>query len=124
MKMRIQGDAIRFRLTRPEVEHFATSGRVETAIHFPGGGSLVYALERSRDVRTVEAAFDGRAVRVRLPERVAAEWADSDEVSITGRAAVESGELEIAVEKDFQCLHKGEGAKDPDAYPNPAVGSL
>lgn len=121
MKMRIQGDAIRFRLTRPEVEQFAGSGRVETAVHFPGGVSLSYVLERSSNAREVEASFDGRAVRLRVPDAVAAQWTGSDEVSMTGRTTVVGGALEIVVEKDFQCLHKGDAAKDPNAYPNPAA---
>ncbi|MBS1872431.1 MAG: hypothetical protein JSU00_04400 [Acidobacteria bacterium] len=114
MKMRIQGDAIRFRLNRREVEAFAESGRASGSLAFPGGGALVYTLERSA-APDVTARFEGGAIRVGVPASALTGWASTDQVGI--HVQVES--LEVIIEKDFQCLHKGEAGKDPDAYPNP-----
>jgi hypothetical protein len=50
-----------------------------------------------------------------VPHQVAQHWAESDEVGITGG----DGTLEIIIEKDFQCMHKGVDARDPEAFPNP-----
>jgi hypothetical protein len=116
MKMRIQGNAIRFRLNRVEVSQFETSGSVAGSIGFPGGGNLMYSLEKGGDA--LGATFDGGAIRVRIPEALAREWTGTDRVGINERAEG----LEVTIEKDFQCLHKGEEGKDPNAYPNPMAG--
>jgi Family of unknown function (DUF7009) len=113
VKLRIQGDAIRLRLTRPEVERFERSGRVECAIHFSGGSQLAYIVERVSGLREIEARYSADTVLVRVPDRMAAEWTGSDQVGL----AASQGGLEIVIEKDFQCLHKDR--RDPEAYPNP-----
>ena len=114
MKMRIQGNAIRFRLNRREVDEFAGVGYVQAAIGFPGGQSLTYAVERG-GAGQVNAVYSGDAIRIQVPETAIRDWAGSDQVSIRAHLA----NLEVILEKDFQCLHKGEAGKDPDAYPNP-----
>ena len=117
MKMRIQGNAIRFRLNRREVEQFSTEGRVEGSIRFPDGSALVYALEQDAAASDLEATYHDGAILVRAPRSLATAWVETDEVGMRKSG----GPLEIIVEKDFQCLHKGEAGKDPDAYPNPAA---
>lgn len=112
MKMRIQGNAIRFRLNRTEVGEFDSAGRVVASIGFPGR-KLSYSLEKGGE--RVGAAFEGDTIRVRIPDALAREWTGTDRVSIHEQAQG----LEVIVEKDFQCLHKGEEGKDPAAYPNP-----
>lgn len=116
MKMRIQGNAIRFRLNRREVGEFDSGGRVAASIAFPGGRRLTYALVKGGEMG---ASFDGSEIRIAVSEAMAAEWAGTDQVGLHARAAAGDGELEIIVEKDFQCMHKGEEGKDPEAYPNP-----
>ena len=120
MKIRIQGNCLRFRLTRTEVARFAEDGRYESVIEFPTG-RLRYAVEAARSLGQPEAAYESDLVLVRLPEGKVHDWAEGDEVALAGSQDLPSGmRLEIIVEKDFQCLHKGDEAKDPDAYPNPA----
>ncbi len=116
MKIRIHGDAIRFRLNRMEVSAFAATGRVESSIHFPGS-PLCYVLQSDAALIAPHADYTEGTIRIRVPAGIATEWATGDEVAL--RAV--QGPLEILVEKDFQCLHKGEEAKDPGAYPNPAA---
>jgi hypothetical protein len=121
VKIRFHGDSIRLRLNRLEVAAFAVTGRVESVIHFPGS-FLCYALESNAALSVAEADYAGGAIRIRVPAGIAAEWAAGDQVALHGVQAVPGGQqLEILIEKDFQCLHKGEAAKDPDAYPNPAA---
>ena len=55
-----------------------------------------------------------------MPHGIATAWAEGDEVALQSVQELPDGTpLKMLVEKDFQCLHKGEEAKDPDAYPNP-----
>lgn len=113
MKMRIQGNAIRFRLNRREVEQLLASGRVSECIQFPGGAALTYAVELAPGATEIEAVYNAGEIRVRAPRELAQRWVETDQAGMTANRAG----LEIVVEKDFQCLHKGAG--DPEAFPNP-----
>jgi hypothetical protein len=117
MKLRIQGNSLRLRLTQKEVAQVRDRGHVESLIEFSPGQELVYLLERSIHAKSVIAAFDGRAIKVTLPMRVMTEWAESDHVSI--EAPSQAG-LHLLIEKDFQCLH-GRGEQDRDAYSHPLM---
>ena len=116
MKLRIQGDSIRLRLTQSEVARFAETGRVEATTHFGAGDALTYAL-RAADVDTLDAAFGGGRLTVLVPRAWAATWADSDEVGIEGARRCDGRTLALLVEKDFECLHRR--ADEPDAFPHP-----
>ena len=123
MKLRVQGNAIRFRLNRREVEEFATTGRAGATVDFGGGAKLRYSLQ-AEAISAVRAAFDGEEVLVRVPRDSALNWAAGETVGLRGSQALENGgELEIVIEKDFQCMHKGGDAMDPEAYPNPMAAS-
>ena len=115
MKLRIQGNSLRLRLTQKEVAQLHDGGRVESFIEFAPGCALVYLLESSFHARSVTANFDGQAIRVTVPTHVMTEWAESGRVSIetTSQAGVQ-----LLIEKDFQCLHKS-GEQDPGVYPHP-----
>ncbi len=116
MKLRVHGNGIRLRLNRRDVDEFARNGRIEAAIEFPGQ-PLVYSLEQGG--AAAEADFDGQTIRIRIPAPVAADWTGSDRVGIEEQV----GNLAIVIEKDFQCMHKGDDAKDPDGYPNPMAAA-
>ncbi|MGO8816791.1 MAG: DUF7009 family protein [Terriglobia bacterium] len=115
MKLRIQGNSLRLRLTRNEVAQLHDCGRVESSIEFGPGRTLAYALEGAPQAASVIASFDGGAIIVAVPTPLITKWAGSDEISIEG--SVQSG-VQVLIEKDFQCLHKP-NHHDPDAYPNP-----
>jgi len=115
MKLRIQGNSLRLRLTRKEVAQLHDCGRAESSIEFAPGRSLVYALEGSTHTTSVTASYDGAAIRVTVPAKLMAEWVEGDRVSIEGDS---QANVQLLIEKDFQCLHKPD-QRDPDAYPNP-----
>ncbi len=124
MKIRIQGDSVRYRLNRKEVAQFAESGRYESAISF-ANGTLRYAIETDPSIDKMEAVYEPGLILVRVPAESARNWAAGDQVALTGSEERGSGgRLEILIEKDFQCLHKGEEGKHPDAYPNPAAATV
>ncbi len=118
MKIRIDGNAIRYRLNRRDVETFAGTGRVEASVHFPNS-TLRYVLESDASAQDITAEYQPGLIRLRVPARMGANWAGGDDIAMESRQA----QLHVLVEKDFQCLHKGEDARDPDAYPNPAAVS-
>jgi len=115
MKLRIQGNSLRFRLTQTEVACLHDRGRVEAAVRFPAGRDLRYAIECSPDAAELSVDYACNSISVLLPRAVATAWAESSQVSIVGSRHLS---VQVLVEKDFQCLHKP-AERDPDAYPNP-----
>jgi hypothetical protein len=126
MKMRIQGNAIRFRLNRKEVAELAVAGRILEFVEFAAAGDqrLVYAIEVDAELYAVVADYHEGKITVRLPQAQAREWLETERIGLDGEQALASGRtLRILIEKDFQCLHTGNGRTedeiDREGYPNP-----
>jgi hypothetical protein len=115
VKLRIQGDVLRLRLTQNEVKDLLDHGLVECAIQFPKGRELRYCVASLPSAAHVSADYLDDSIVVVLPRPVVIQWAQSEHVSIQGSP---HSSVQILVEKDFQCLHKP-SERDPDAYPNP-----
>jgi len=115
MKLRIQGNSLRFRLTKKEVACLRDCGRVEAAVRFPAGRDLRYAITCSPDATEVGVDYARNSICVLLPRALAMAWTESNQVSIVGPHELA---VKVLVEKDFQCLHKP-AKRDPDAYPHP-----
>jgi hypothetical protein len=115
MKLRIQENLLRLRLTQKEVAVLHDHKVVECAIHFPSGRALSYLLASSPDAPEVSVDYEGDSIRIVVPRAAATAWAESTEVTIEGSR---NSCVQILIEKDFQCLHKL-SERDPDAYPNP-----
>jgi hypothetical protein len=121
MKLRVRNNSIRLRLGRSEVAQFASRGYIEEAIEFGRGPDerFIYALERSGDTDTLQAAISGSRMTISVPDLQAGEWADTDLVGMEVEQQVGGGNvLRVLIEKDFACLEKRDG--DEDAFPHPA----
>lgn len=119
MKLRICENSIRLRLTQKEVAHFQRSGRADSTIRFAAGRTLSYSIEQHQNAPKVSATFEGNAIRVVIPADVAIQWTDSDDIGMQASQPIgQNFQLELLIEKDFQCLHRSV-EQDPDAYPNP-----
>jgi hypothetical protein len=130
MKMRIQGNAIRFRLSRKEVAVLAVAGQILESVEFAPAGDqrLVYAIEVDAKLSAVAADYQGGRITVRLPQGQAREWLETERVGLDGEQTLGSGRmLRILVEKDFQCLHTANGRIESEvgreAYPNPLANA-
>jgi hypothetical protein len=120
MKIRIKGNSLRFRLTRPEVERFAESGVVEDGVNF-GSVVLRYALCSTKSAE-MSSTFADNCITVYLPERLVADWMQTDEVGFEHRMSLDGVQdsLYLLVEKDYTCLDKVEEDQS-DHYPNPLL---
>lgn len=116
MKIRIKGNTLRLRLSRTEVDNFGTHGYWEETTHF-GKNNLVYAIRRT-DSGLIEASFDDNKITVNIPEKISAEWVNSNMVGFNN-AATASDTLAILVEKDFKCIDANEIEDQSDNYDNP-----
>ena len=112
MKIRIKGNTIRYRLTRPEVEQFATAGVITEQTDF-GNKKLTYILRASDQPRLI-ATFENDIITLFMPQTMAAEWTGTERVGFEST----HGSLALYIEKDFKCLDNV--AEDQsDNYPNP-----
>jgi hypothetical protein len=96
MKLRLQGNSVRLRLTRSEVERLREIGLVEESVDFGAGEVLAYRLQSRLEQGPVKAAFGLYA---------------------------QSGPLAISIEKDFRCLTRRLDEQEPNAYPHPGQTS-
>lgn len=120
MKLRILDNSVRLRLTRAEVDTVCEEGRIEGRTRFIETRDFSYVLESSRATTTPSASFDGKTIRVRLPETTVREWGASEQVSIRSESTLTGGEtLSLLVEKDFACLAPRKDEDESDMYPHP-----
>ncbi len=123
MKLRIRDNSVRLRLTRTEVDTLRSTGRVSATTSFPEGRRLEYALQCGDDGGQLAATMNGGLITVHVPAAVALEWAESDQVSLSGQQVLDDGaSLTLLVEKDFACLAPREGEDESDMYPHPKSG--
>jgi hypothetical protein len=117
MKLRIQGNSLRLRLTRSEVVGLHRNGVIEETTQFSIGGSLTYRIQRRASIQNIQAEVADRTITVYVPAGALDAWATSDDVGLAAR----DGVLKIAIEKDFRCLTRPrEEEGEADAYPHPA----
>ncbi len=121
MKLRIKGNTIRLRLTKPEVEQFQKKGYLEEVTDF-GARQFTYAVNRLRDAVEMTADFADGILIVHVPGDAADEWFNDDtRVGIESTTDLDGiRTLFIAVEKDFKCVGRDGNAEE--YYENPKEG--
>jgi hypothetical protein len=122
MKIRIQGNSIRYRLREPEVESFKKHGTISEAIQLGDAPSelLRFVLQKS-SFTDVTIQLNDKTTAIHVPEQIAQRWTNSDLVGFDAIIEIGNGrELKILVEKDFKCLD-GSEEDNIGAYPNPSA---
>lgn len=123
MKIRIQGNSLRLRLSQSEVARFHETGQVTDGISFGAMPpvALTYKLERS-SLPEITAGFSDNCISVYVPEEQAATWAVSEqEVGLEHLVRFDGSghSLRVLIEKDFKCLAERSGEDESDNFPNP-----
>ena len=119
MKIRIQGDTIRLRLSQTEIDRLSQTGEIKEATHF-GSDVFAYSISLIDQLTEPTASYRGGKIAVQVPQEMGTEWIESDQVGIENKAYTnQSDGLKILIEKDFQCLHKRRNEDESDAFPNP-----
>jgi hypothetical protein len=118
MKIRIKGNSLRYRLTRPEVERIADTGLVEERVNF-GTATLSYAL-CSTAAGELSAEFKDNRITLYLPAAFIDEWVHTDKVGFEHRVPLNGTDehLYLLVEKDYTCLDNVDEDQSNN-YPNP-----
>jgi hypothetical protein len=125
MKLRIQGNSLRLRVSRSEVARFGEMGRVAETIRFAPEpeAALTYALESSVDANEIGVRWQPGEVAVVIPATAARKWAEGEGVGLYGDCGVGEGRLSVLVEKDFACLDRSD-ADNADTFPHPLHGTV
>ncbi|UPL48906.1 DUF7009 family protein [Hymenobacter sublimis] len=107
MKLRIEDNSLRLRLSEEEVQQFASSGRVAAVVSLGPAPeeSLTYALERAES-EELRVSYGAGALTVKVPAALAAHWTTTDQNGFSATLMVaEDQPLKILVEKDLDCRH-------------------
>lgn len=121
MKLRIKGNSLRLRVTRPELDRLMDEGRIEETVCFtPDDRShLTYSLEHSATAAVPTVRFIPPSLEVRIPTAQAQKWSHGDDVGISATIDLgPKGSLVLLLEKDFACI-QGSEEENRDAFPNP-----
>ena len=111
MKLRMEENSLRLRLSEAEVAQFATAGEVAYTIIFgpTPGQTLRYSLERlpaESAATAVQLRYDAGRLVVQVPATLAQEWTDTEINGFSAQILVaDQAELRILVEKDLDCRH-------------------
>lgn len=125
MKLRIQGNSLRLRVSRSELARFVETGWLEQTIYFgrePGAQlSYVLSLDESGSALNVTASLN--RVTVVLPGAEVQLWSATGQVGIAGEVDLGiRGALSVLVEKDFACLDRSD-SENEDTFANPLAAT-
>ena len=125
MKLRIQGNSLRLRITPSEMARLLENGRIEETIHFAAdqNARLVYALEHRAEEKGIRVRYAPGELAVVISSARARGWAESQDIGLYEQMRSNDRVLDIAIEKDFACLDKSD-AENIDTFPNPKQGSI
>lgn len=109
MKLRIEDDTLRLRLSTAEVRAFATTSRVAAVVHFGPGPAqqLTYALEcADASTTAVQVRYDATGLTVLVPGAVAVAWTSTEQNGFSAELPLAGGRhLRVLVEKELDCRH-------------------
>ncbi len=119
MKLRIKGNSLRLRLTKPEVEKICNDGYLEDKTSF-GKNDLTYVLKKV-NTESLDAELSESRITVNIPSGFIKDWYTNDVVGFSNSDEDNAGKndlLQITVEKDFKCLERS-SEDQSDNYENP-----
>ena len=121
MKLRIQGNSMRLRVSRSELARFAETGSLEETIVFgrEHGAELTYALLRDLERKAVDVQSSPQRVVIAIPAKEVRDWSSTDQVGIAAEVDLgPRGTLSVLIEKDFACLDRSD-EENADTFQNP-----
>lgn len=118
MKLRIKGNSIRLRLSKPEVEKLSAEGMVEEQTSF-ANSALIYTIKKGVDGSDIKADFNSNQLTVYIPENLIVHWPFNNIISLDNRLSDGTyPDLYILVEKDFKCIDNS-SEDQSDNYDHP-----
>jgi len=119
MKLRVKGNSIRLRLTQSEVKRMQTEKKVCESIDFGEDAVFYYELRSERCNKKMQPILKSNQITIVVDQEVINDWADSDQVSISGNYKIsDQNDMILLVEKDFKCLSPRD-EDETDMFPHP-----
>jgi hypothetical protein len=126
MKLRIQSNSMRLRVSRSELARLLAGERIEETVRFARASDarLTYALSSARQDVAARVEYHRGSVTVLLSEEQLKFWGREDQVGIYVALPMDSGySLAVTIEKDFACLDRP-AEENTDTFANPHAGSV
>lgn len=136
MKLRFRKNSLRLRLNQKEVADLAAGRAIEEQVVFPGDTVFRYRIEASPVATETSAEFSGGRISITIPGQSAIHWLGVEDIGLYYSLPSNGNEpspardrdregvtaaLDIAIEKDLECIDAPPSERDPDAYPrNPS----
>ena len=124
MKLRLNGNAIRLRLSQTDVAKLALEGLLEEQLKFSNDTALLYRLLAKEEIRKPAISYAENIITVTIPQDFTNDWPHN---KVTGTSAthttVDGNEIFILIEKDFKCLDNTEEDQS-DNFANPKLMKL
>jgi hypothetical protein len=118
MKVRIQGNSIRMRLSKSNVEQLIAQGVWTEQIAW-GAEKLCYSVERDEDATQMTSTFIDNKITIHIPKSFLEDWDINDIVGFSEEQSLPNDNiLYILVEKDFKCTDNT-NQDQSDFYENP-----
>ena len=100
MKLRLEGNNIRIRVRKSDLEKLKAEGMIGEAVAFSDNLYFYYKLKTASHLTEIKAEFLQNVIQVTIPLSMAMDWANSETVGL--EHTLES-RLNILIEKDFPC---------------------
>ena len=120
MKLRINGNSVRYRLSQSEVQKFSEDGYLEEKLNFISA-QFIYVLEAKKGITNIEVDYASNKLTMYFPFDEKQIWRDTDRVGYSNKIQItEANIMSILLEKDFVCLDEVEEDQS-DNFPNPKL---
>lgn len=111
MKLRCTENSIRIRVKKSDLQCLADEGKVVESIQFLAGNYFYFELAVA-EVTTPQATLEKNSLCVKLPEKQANHWINSQQVGIEYHQKLEGkATLHLLIEKDFPCKDRADEDK-------------
>lgn len=101
MKIRIQGNSLRFRLKKSEIEKLALEKYISEEVVFDANTKFSYSII-AKDIEEISVFFKDNTISVIIPLSQEKLWTQTDLISIRNNISTPI----ILLEKDFKCTSK------------------
>jgi hypothetical protein len=109
MKLRIEGNSIRLRVKKSDLEKLKKEGIVRENVAFLKGFHFYYELKTDDKIKSIEASFSSGTIAVSIPLSMSDAWIDTEQVGLENTS--ENG-LFVLIEKDFPCKTRADEDKN------------
>jgi hypothetical protein len=101
MKLRIEGNTLRLRLSESELDTFKTVNKLKECIGFDYEHQLCYSLEKDNR-KNLDLKIDNKGIQVVVPVEQTLIWLNSRQVGMEDVIEINNNAVRVIVEKDLK----------------------